>query len=531
MMRVKQFLIFNRNKVFKGILLVAVIFIAFAHLFRLDRIPAGLYSDEGSIGYNAALIAKSGVDEYGVSYPLFFKAFGEYKNPIYIYTASLIFKFFGVSEFKLRFTSFLFYFSALIFSFLLANKLFKQNKIILLYFLLSFGFLPYFFTISRISFEVISQLSLTSIMLFLVYQIFVDQEENPAINLKVLACGLILGLSVYSYSTARLISFLSMGFMWVFFFKRENIHKLFAITMMFLISLIPLMVFTIHNPDALTARFDNISYIYASTNLSEKITTFISNTITYWSPGYLIIHGDANLRHSIGYGGVIFAVTFFMFLLGTAYILANKKLRVNRYILFLFLNLLVSPLAAILTSEGTPHALRSMLLGYYILIFSCYGVMLICQLRHDRYREIILGVILASLFFEITAYQIHYFIIYPAKSVTAMDGYDLKKSLQSAIDEHPREVDYLNKNVYATIDFFSFLVTNPQNIPIKLNTTLDPIPGSCLIFHQGIENELDQYSIPYYELDNHYHLNRLEKFFKVNPPTTPFKVRCYLTTN
>jgi hypothetical protein len=368
-------------------------------------------------------------------------------------------------------------------------------------------------------------------MLFLVYRVFVDRGENPAVNLQVLACGLILGLSVYSYSTARLLSFLSLGLLWVFFFKRKNINKLFAITLMFLISLIPLMVFTIHHPDALTARFDNISYIFAGTALSDKLSTFLSNTIAYWSPGYLIMHGDANLRHSIGYGGEIFTGTFFMFLLGTAYILANKKLRVNRYILFLLLNLLVSPLAAILTSEGTPHALRSMLQGYYILLISCYGVMLICQLRHVRCRQIILAVVLASLFFEIAAYQVHYYIFYPAKSVAAMDGYDLKTSLQSAIDEHPLEVFYLDKKIYGTIDFFSFLVANPQKIPVKLSTTSHPIPGSCLIFHQGMENQLDQYSIPYYELDNHYHLNRLERFFKVEAPTIPFKVRCYPTSN
>ena len=47
----------------------------------------GLYVDEASIGYNAWTIAHFGVDEHGIHFPLFFEAFGEYKNPIYVYAS------------------------------------------------------------------------------------------------------------------------------------------------------------------------------------------------------------------------------------------------------------------------------------------------------------------------------------------------------------------------------------------------------------------------------------------------------------
>lgn len=217
-------------------------------------IPTGFFVDETSIGYNAALIAQTGIDEHGVFLPVYFEAFGEYKNPIYVYTTTLIFKIFGVSEFNLRFTSFLFYILALIFTFLLVYKIFPTNRIIQLYLLLSFGFLPQFFTLSRISFEVISQLTFNAAALLLVWMIFHEQETNITSYLMVILCGLILGFSVYTYSTARLLSFLTFGSLWVVYFKRDNLKKLAVITLMFLISLIPFIVFAIKNPVALVTR-------------------------------------------------------------------------------------------------------------------------------------------------------------------------------------------------------------------------------------------------------------------------------------
>ncbi|HYY94383.1 MAG TPA: hypothetical protein VE713_07680, partial [Pyrinomonadaceae bacterium] len=46
--------------------------------------PPGFYIDESSIAYNAETIARTGADEHGTPWPLFFRAFGDYKNPTYV---------------------------------------------------------------------------------------------------------------------------------------------------------------------------------------------------------------------------------------------------------------------------------------------------------------------------------------------------------------------------------------------------------------------------------------------------------------
>ncbi len=67
--------------------MLLVVFLAtlFLHFYKLTSIPSGLNQDETSIGYNAYSVLTTGKDEYGKSYPIYFKSFGDEKLPVYIY--------------------------------------------------------------------------------------------------------------------------------------------------------------------------------------------------------------------------------------------------------------------------------------------------------------------------------------------------------------------------------------------------------------------------------------------------------------
>src|ERR1700689_3486693 len=85
------------------LLLFLVLFSAALRLVNISGNPPGLYQDESAIGYNAYSILKTGKDEYGVSYPLYFESFGDYKLPVYIYLTAISIKLFGMNEFAVRF--------------------------------------------------------------------------------------------------------------------------------------------------------------------------------------------------------------------------------------------------------------------------------------------------------------------------------------------------------------------------------------------------------------------------------------------
>src|SRR5256885_17173261 len=87
---------FHRNLFIIGFLIVIVggIFVYGRHV---TTNPRGFFIDESSIAYNAYLISRTGHDEHGQAWPLYFRAFGEYKNPIYIYLLASIFRLTGPS--------------------------------------------------------------------------------------------------------------------------------------------------------------------------------------------------------------------------------------------------------------------------------------------------------------------------------------------------------------------------------------------------------------------------------------------------
>lgn len=78
--------------------LIAVTFII--RLTGLTFSPPGFFCDETSIGYNAYSILMTGKDEHSISFPVFFKAFSDFKNPVYIYLATIPIKFFDLSVFS-----------------------------------------------------------------------------------------------------------------------------------------------------------------------------------------------------------------------------------------------------------------------------------------------------------------------------------------------------------------------------------------------------------------------------------------------
>ena len=81
----------RRHRLIWGVLLVATAALLVArNLSGLASAPVGAYVDETSIGYNAWAISTHAVDEHGAHLPLYFTAFGEYKNPVYIYVLSAV---------------------------------------------------------------------------------------------------------------------------------------------------------------------------------------------------------------------------------------------------------------------------------------------------------------------------------------------------------------------------------------------------------------------------------------------------------
>src|SRR3989304_8212838 len=86
--------------------LIFLVFITLLGIFfffhKLSSIPPGIYVDEALHGYSAYSILETGKDEYGKAFPLVFRLYGSYNEPLYIYLTTLPRKLWGLTAFSVR---------------------------------------------------------------------------------------------------------------------------------------------------------------------------------------------------------------------------------------------------------------------------------------------------------------------------------------------------------------------------------------------------------------------------------------------
>ena len=513
-------------------ILLLFLTVIYLHNYKLDSIPLGLFFDESTIGIQASNLSRSGFDIHDEQGPIFFKSDSDYDSPILIYSTAAIFKVLGVSEYTLRLPNLIFFSIALFLAFYLATRLFKENRFIWVYCIIAFGFLPQLFTISRLSFEAISQLACLAGVCLCVWWAFQQSDAQPLGFVKPALSGLLLGISVYTYSTASLLSALFMLSLLLIYYEKKNLSKLISLIVACLVALIPYAVFSLKNPGALTSRFKAISFLYEQLPFVEKLRIFQSNYFSFWSLDFLIKHGDSNLRHSTGVGGIVFLSVFILFIIGLAdFFLSLLKKDIDKFRLLLVINLFVTPIASAMTSEGNPHAVRAILLGYFMVIISCYGFQRVLSLYNKTVRGILLVFIFALLGNEVYKYQFDYFAHYAARSVDAIGSYDFYGAIEFALEEAPNKIVLLDNfpGIRDNFLFYGRVVDNPNNIPMQVELSVVPEPGLCVIFRRqsGAEEYLDRYPIPYDQFTSKYRPTVREKYYGAEPFFGVMKARCY----
>lgn len=389
--------------------------------YKVWDMPPSLNWDEASLGYNAYSILQSGKDEWGVSWPLIFRAFGDYKLPVYIYTSTIPVLLFGLNAFAVRLPSVVAGTVSILLTYLVSRKIFKQNDISIVAALLM-AISPWGLFLSRIALEANLALSLILGGILL----FASTGKNFTRNL--IFGSVLLGLSVWTYNSARI--FVPLFLLAYVYIYRKIIIKTFpAKFLQLLLSLTVLAFFLLPmfiqltNPEG-SARYENVEILdvgaiaeindrrqkaellpFVERLLYNKATyfseNFISNYIGHFSPRFLFFSGGDNYQFNIPGYGLLYAISLPFMFYGVYNLLKSKKSK-ERNILILWL--LLSPVAASVTRES-PHTLRSiMMMTPYILITS-YGLMALAQ-KYKEYR------ILPITIFIILISFVHYYSFY-----------------------------------------------------------------------------------------------------------------------
>lgn len=375
----------------KVLLVIISLLFLFTRLYKITEIPPSVYWDEASIGYNAYSIAQTGKDEWGDTLPLHFRAFGEFKLPVYVYATAPFIKIFGLNAFSVRFPAVLFSLGTVILIFFLAKKISGRWEVgIFSSFFISIS--PWFFIFSRTGYEVSAGL-----MFYLLGVLFLLNKLNGKIFMISIVSFI---LSIYSYNSFRIISPITFLILLVYKIteirtlrKRDLLYIGFSIVLV-IISIIPILRLYIY--DNGLSRFQAVS---------TTSGTFIRNYFSHFSPDFLL-GGDKNLRSQLMGLGQIYTPEAILFLIGVLYTVSSKY----KYRLLPLLLLMISPIPAAITKES-PHALRTIVAIPFISILSATGAIALGVWTKKAKIVNLVVVFLSIVFFA--NYFLNFLNIYP----------------------------------------------------------------------------------------------------------------------
>lgn len=365
--------------------------------YHLNISPGGLYADEASIGFNAYSILTTGKDEYGVAWPLFFRAFGEYKNPVFIYSLIPLIKIFGLTPWTIRVGAAVWGSLALPLMFIYSYQVTKNKPLSLLATAI-LALMPWHLHYSRLGFEAIMLPALFLLGLILV-------KTRPFL------AGIIFGVSFYSYTTARLWAPLLM----LILRPRRTAWLGFGLM------LLPLVFWLRQYPGSLTARFNQISITADRPAPAIAIQRFTKTYLAHFNPRFLFSRGDTTWRHSSG-------VSSEMLTVWTAFFISGLWFGRKHQLILIMAGLM--PLAAALT-QTSPIATRTIQATPFFALAIAFGAF------SWRRRWIIIAFIILTAI-EFTHYYQDLILTYPQRVSAPWHGFDsaLGPILEKAYRRH-----------------------------------------------------------------------------------------------
>lgn len=411
------------------IVLILIFFLSLTlRLIKLGENPTFI-SDEASIGYNAFSILKTGKDEWGKSFPIYFKAFSEYKLPLYIYLAVPFVGLFGLNEFAVRLPSALAGAFTPVLLFLLMNQLFSGKKYSSFLALLSAFFLaisPWHFQASRMALEANLALFLTCLGVYL----FLVAREKKKVWYLCLSF-LVLGLTFYTYNANRV--FIPLFLFFLFFFdkkKRKFLRKNWPALLIFFFFILSIILtdfrgskerlskVSIFSDQGLTARIfekrvscqENLPFLVCRGIFSQTVfypLVFAKNYLSHFNPNFLF-KGPGLAQYGVPRVGVIYWFELPFLLTGFWYLLRKKSSKI-----FLLSWLIAAPVANSVT--GTAHPVRSLLLLPCFPLLTSLGVFYWFNWLKN-YKKVFLVVTIFVFFISLGFFLKKYWLEYPLQT-------------------------------------------------------------------------------------------------------------------
>ncbi len=372
-------MLLNKNKLLLfGIIALAIFF----RFYNLQVTPPGLYPDEAMNGNNALETLHAG--NWKVFYPE-----NNGREGLFINIQAVFLKFFGLQEpWVLRLPSAFFGILTVLGIFFLTKELFKNHKKaeiigLLAAFLLAVSF--WHINFSRMGFRAImSPFFAVWAIYFFLKALDGGYLKNKIINSII--GGIFFGLGFYSYIAFRAMPTLIIAVLVFYWFKnkelaaRKNILvSAFYFTVIAVLVFLPLGLYFLNHPSDFFGRTSDVSVFSSAAPIKDLALNILKTA------GMFNVSGDYNSRHNIAGNPELFWPVGILFLIGLFLAIKNiiKKLRSgppetgDEILHFAFCILIswlvIAALPVVISNEGIPHALRSILMVPPVFILAALG--------------------------------------------------------------------------------------------------------------------------------------------------------------
>lgn len=372
----------------KFTLLFVIALAVFFRFFDLAAIPPGLYPDEAMNGNNGreALINKD--------WKVFYTE-NNGREGLFINIQSGFIRFLGNEPWALRLPSAIFGTLSVLGLYFLTRELFKKRGLdasgaqdenslfgipeseciaLAAAFFMAVSF--WHVNFSRIGFRAILAPFFLIWSLWLFLRVSKDIGSRFSQILSAVLGGDLFGLGFHTYIAYRLAPFLLLPLM-----PFENLRKkeqsrtscfpcLFLLFLFFaLITVFPLGIYFFQHPEDFLGRTSQISIFSQPSPVSAFAVNLAKTFGMFW------IWGDQNWRHNFAGAPQLWWPVGIFFFIGL--VASLRAIRRNRVALFLLTWFFVMLLPALVSAEGIPHALRSIVVIPPVMILSGWGAVLI----------------------------------------------------------------------------------------------------------------------------------------------------------
>jgi len=297
------------------------------------------------------------------------------------------------------------------------------------------------------------------------------------------SCAILSGLAwafaMYAYYVGRAVTVLLLICFAVSYFRElKRQWKLGLVLMVSWVGfLAPWIVAVARSPIVLTGRFRAVSVFRDNPDWGTVISRVACRYPEYFSPQFLFLRGDANLRQHTGFGGELFRFLFPMLVAGLYCLI--RRVRTQPSYRFLGLGLLVYPAAAVLTEDHLASG-RCVNGVIFWALTAAIGAHFLWQKR-DIGRKLLVIACCAGVI-EVAVYLKDYFSGYQIRSRVAFGA-----PFTEALEDCFRTLDTSN-TLYVSISAVGPLVG------VNVNKEFKPMAYAHILFFGKIDPRVYQQS-------------------------------------